>query len=154
MHYTIQPVNPSAHLYLVTCEIPEPQPSGQVVSLPAWIPGSYMIREFAKNIITMSASCGDKAVELVKLDKSTWRAAPCDGVLRLHYEVYAWDLSVRTAHLDTTHAYFNGASVFVRVHGQEHQAVTVDILPPAAPTETWRVATDWLSASRKGLKTA
>lgn len=141
MHYTIQPLNPSAHLYSVTCEIAEPSEAGQLFSLPAWIPGSYMIREFSKNIITMSAGCGGRLVELVKLDKSTWRAAPCDGPLVLRYEVYAWDLSVRTAHLDTEHGYFNGTSVFVRVHGQESAPVTVDILPPPLPLDKWQVAT-------------
>ena len=141
MHYVIQPVNLSAHLYLVMCEIYEPDLAGQFFSLPTWIPGSYMVREFAKNIVTMSASCGGVTVELVKVDKSTWRAAPCAGPLLLRYEVYAWDLSVRTAHLDMTHGFFNGSSVFVAVHGKENHAMTVDILPPALGAEGWRVAT-------------
>lgn len=141
MHYTIQPVNPCAHLYIVTCEISQPDVTGQQFSLPAWIPGSYMIREFAKNIVTISASCNGELVGLIKLDKSTWHAAPCSGVLTLSYEVYAWDLSVRTAHLDPTHGYFNGASVFVMAHGKENDAVTVDILPPSFNAENWRVAT-------------
>jgi predicted metalloprotease with PDZ domain len=149
MYYSILPINPAAHLYLATCNIPEPDQSGQLFSLPAWIPGSYMIREFAKNVVTMSATSGGKVVDLVKLDKSTWRAAPCDGPLELRYEVYAWDLSVRTAHLDGTHGYFNGTSVFVRVHGQEHKPVTVEILPPVAITKPWSVAT---AMSRAGAE--
>lgn len=141
MHYVIQPVNLSAHLYLVTCEIDNPERSGQVFSLPAWIPGSYMVREFAKNIVSMSASCGGEPVGLVKLDKGSWRADPCDGPLVVRYEVYAWDLSVRTAHLDGTHGFFNGSSVFVMAHGREDVALTLDILPPLVGGEGWRVAT-------------
>lgn len=141
MHYTIKPVNPSAHLFQVICAIEAPDAKGQEFSLPAWIPGSYMIRDFAKNIVTICASCDGDVVELVKIDKSTWRAAACSGVLTLTYDVYAWDLSVRSTHLDTTHGYFNGTSVFVRVHGQEDNPVTVDILPPDSLKDEWRVAT-------------
>ena len=150
MHYVIQPVNLSAHLYLVTCEVEAPDLAGQFFSLPIWIPGSYMVREFARNIVTMSASCVGAAVELVKVDKSTWRAAPCVGPLLLRYEVYAWDLSVRTAHLDMTHGFFNGSSVFVMVDGKEHHALTVDILPPAVGADGWRVATSMRLAGAEG----
>ena len=65
-----------------------------------------------------------------KLDNHTWQAAPCDGPLRVEYEVYAWDLSVRGAHLDETHGFFNGTSVFLRVHGQEQLPCLVDLAPP------------------------
>jgi predicted metalloprotease with PDZ domain len=44
---------------------------------------------------------------------------PCKGALTVDYEVYAWDLSVRAAHLDQNHGFFNGTSVFLRVLGQE-----------------------------------
>ena len=142
MHYQIFAANPAAHLFRITCHIEKPDPLGQVVSLPAWIPGSYLVRDFAKNIVWLEASCHGEPVGLEKLDKSSWRADPCDGPLVLEYEVYAWDLSVRTAHLDQTHGYFNGTSVFVRVHGQDDIPCTVDILPPEAPvTGNWRVAT-------------
>ena len=123
--YRIFPRHPGSHLYEVTLSIPTPDPAGQIVSLPAWIPGSYMIREFARNIVWLRASCAGKAVAAEKTDKHTWRCAPCDGPLTLTYEVYAWDLSVRAAHLDDTHGFFNGSSVFLMVHGQEHAPVEV-----------------------------
>lgn len=142
MHYQITPADPAAHLFHVSCTIPAPAAEGQLVCLPAWIPGSYMIRDFARNIVSIRASCGDERVELEKVDKSTWRAAPCPGPLMIVYEVYAWDLSVRTAHLDQTHGYFNGSSVFLRAQGHDKTPCTVDILAPAAPVHgVWRVAT-------------
>ncbi|HEY0722255.1 MAG TPA: PDZ domain-containing protein [Gammaproteobacteria bacterium] len=142
IHYEIIPVNPSAHLFEVTLTIAKPDPNGQVVSLPAWIPGSYMIRDFAKNIVEIAASSDGKSVALTKLDKQSWRCAPCRGALTLRYSVYAWDLSVRSAHLDTTHGYFNGTSVFLRVHGQDHLPCSVEIVRPEGPfAEAWRVAT-------------
>ena len=122
--------------------IASPSPEGQRVSLPAWIPGSYMIRDFARNIVTIEGRSEGKPVALEKLDKQTWQAAPCSGVLELHYTVYAWDLSVRSAHLDTTHGYFNGTSVFLRVHGQDEQPCSVELLPPQGESYSqWRVAT-------------
>lgn len=142
-HYRIVPSHPEAHLFEVELLIEKPDPSGQQVSLPAWIPGSYMIRDFAKNIVTIDAFDGNGTpVTLEKLDKQNWRCPPVDGQLTLRYRVYAWDLSVRSAHLDTTHGYFNGTSVFLRVHGQENHPCSVTIERPAGEyCRDWRVAT-------------
>ena len=142
VRYQIVPVDPALHLFEVTLDIAAPAADGQIVSLPAWIPGSYMIREFARNIVHISASCDDRRVRLSKLDKHTWRAAPCKGTLQLRYQVYAWDLSVRAAHLDQAHGFFNGTSVFLKVHGKEHLPHIVDIQAPAGEAyAAWRVAT-------------
>lgn len=142
VQYHIVPSRPEAHIFTVTCTISQPDPGGQVFSLPAWIPGSYMIRDFARNVITLRASSEEKEVALIKRDKHTWQCAPCNGTLSIVYEVYAWDLSVRGAHLDTTHGYFNGAGVFVCIHGRENQPCTVYILQPAGTAyRQWRVAT-------------
>ncbi|MFO7592927.1 MAG: M61 family metallopeptidase [Pseudomonadota bacterium] len=143
IHYRITPAQPEAHLFGVTLQIEQPDPAGQVLSLPAWIPGSYMIRDFAKNIVTIEARNGDgEKVELEKLDKQTWRSAPCRGTLSVDYTVYAWDLSVRSAHLDTTHGYFNGTSVFLRVHGLDDKPCSVEIAPPEGKQfADWRIAT-------------
>ena len=142
IHYRIACAHPGAHLFSITLTVAEPDPAGCVVSLPAWIPGSYMIREFARNIGRISARNGKRAITLVKINKHAWRAAPCAGPLVIDYEVYAWDLSVRAAHLDETHGFFNGTSVFLRVHGREQATHNVDIMRPAGRTYAdWRVAT-------------
>ena len=109
--------------------------------LPAWIPGSYMVREFARNIVRIVAMVDGRRIALQKLDKHTWCATPARRV-ELAYEVYAWDLSVRGAHLDQTHGFFNGTSVFLLPIGLEHAPCVVDILPPAGSKyQSWRVAT-------------
>jgi len=142
INYSIRPINPAAHLFAIRCEVPNPSPEGQEFFLPAWIPGSYMIRDFAKNIVRLVAESDGQVVATDKIDKQTWRCAPCAGTLVISYQVYAWDLSVRAAHLDGTHGYFNGTSVFLMVKGQETAACTVDIQRPAgAPFEKWRLAT-------------
>ncbi len=144
VRYTIHPSHPGAHLFAVSCTVAGPDPGGQRFSLPAWIPGSYMIREFARNIVTLRAEAGGRAVRVEKLDKHTWRAAPVAAgkALTLHYEVYAWDLSVRAAHLDPTHGFFNGPSVFLAVEGQTERPCLVDIQrPQGAAYRAWKVAT-------------
>ncbi|MBV8273161.1 MAG: M61 family metallopeptidase [Cupriavidus sp.] len=145
IRYAIAPLHPEAHLFAVTVTVDVPDSAGQVFTLPAWIPGSYMIRDFARNIVRIRADAGGVQVPLTKIDKQSWQAAPLAadaGPLVISYEVYAWDLSVRAAHLDTTHGFYNGSSVFLRVVGQDDGPCTVDIHPPAGESYAgWRVAT-------------
>jgi predicted metalloprotease with PDZ domain len=156
IQYTITPRDLSGHLFEVSLTIVEPDLGGQVLALPAWIPGSYMIREFARNIVRIRAESQGRPVTLAKQDKHTWLADEVEGPLVVHYEVYAWDLSVRAAHLDQTHGFFNGTSVFLRVQGQEDEAHQVDIRNSSDPAaQTWRVATSLpeLGAKRYGFGT-
>lgn len=143
LHYAITPADPAAHIYHVTCRLQRPDPQGQIISLPAWIPGSYLIRDFARHLSGLQVFCDGKAVKPVKLDKDSWSVPPLSGdELVFQYEVYAWDQSVRAARLDTTQGFFNGSSVFLRVHGRENQPCSVELLSPAMPVEgEWRVAT-------------
>lgn len=140
--YRIIPSNPQAHLYTVRCTIAQPHSGGQVLRLPTWIPGSYLIREFARNIVRLWARGGGQEVAVEKIAKDAWRCAPTSGPLEVSYEVYAWDLSVRAAHLDTTHGFFTGSSVFLCPEGLEQSPCEVLILPPDGEEfGAWRVAT-------------
>ena len=142
IHYSIFPSDPAAHLFTVRLTVDAPDPQGQRLALPAWIPGSYMIREFARHIVEIEARSNGRRVALTKIDKHTWRARPCRGALEVVYTVYAWDLSVRAAHLDASHGFFNGTSVFLRVVGQDAHPCEVEIAPPAGDAFAhWRVAT-------------
>jgi predicted metalloprotease with PDZ domain len=157
--YSIVGHDLAAHLFHVTLTVDAPAQGGQVFALPAWIPGSYMIREFSRNIVRIRAESNGEPVALAKLDKHSWQAAPLKdhaASLTVHYEVYAWDLSVRAAHLDQNHAFYNGTSVFLRVLGQEDQPHVVDIQRPGdEAAKTWRVATSLpeLKAKRYGFGT-
>lgn len=142
LRYRIEPVDPAAHIFEVRLTVTEPAPEGQVFSMPAWIPGSYMIRDYARNVIAIRAESDGLDVELTKLDKSRWRAGTVARPLTLIARIFAYDLSVRGAHLDTTHAYFNGPCVFFAVEGQEDAPCELDILPPDESIAVdWRVAT-------------
>ncbi|SAL59357.1 M61 family metallopeptidase [Caballeronia humi] len=143
IQYTIVPKNPAAHLFEVTLTVAEPDPAGQRFMLPVWIPGSYMIREFARNIVTLQAfNAAGRRIGIEKIDKHAWQVAPHDGPITLRYEVYGWDMSVRAAHLDDTVGFFNGTSVFLAVEGQADAPCSVDIqAPQGAAYRNWRVAT-------------
>jgi predicted metalloprotease with PDZ domain len=140
--YSIRPTDPAAHLFEMRLTVASPDPGGQEFAMPAWIPGSYMVRDYARHVVSARAESDGRDVELVKLDKSRWRAAPTDRELTLVFEIYAHDESVRGAHLDTTHAFFNGTCVFPAVVGQEDTECEVEIEPPEKPVgKNWRVAT-------------
>lgn len=142
IQYCIEPFDLNGHLFRVSMTVNDPDKKGQLFRLPAWIPGSYMIREFARNIVQIRACDQNRPIRLTKIDKHTWQADPCNGPISLSYEVYAWDLSVRSAHLDQTHAFFNGSSVFLEAVGLENRPHIVDIKKPDSPDAlTWRVAT-------------
>ena len=138
--YSVEPFDLAGHRFLVTVTISEPTRSGQIVSLPAWIPGSYLIRDFSRQIEKISAKCGTEDVPIAKISNHSWRAAPCNGPLKITTVVYAWDLSVRGAHLDETHGFFNGTSIYLRAHGQEHSPCEVILKAPPG-TLRWRVHT-------------
>lgn len=144
IEYTVSCQNAHAHLIDVCLRLEDVSVPALQFSLPSWIPGSYLIRDFAKNIIGMNAWDGHKnRLKLTSLDSSHWRIE-CDEleVMEVHYQVYAWDLSVRSAHFDQTHAFFNGTSVFLRVDGYENQLCHVKLKKTAFIDELgWRVAT-------------
>ncbi|MBP6018986.1 MAG: M61 family metallopeptidase [Burkholderiaceae bacterium] len=138
--YTVTPSDPAGHRLSVQLHIPHPDPQGQALFLPAWIPGSYLIRDFSRQVESIQASSGKHSVAVNKTGNHTWQCAPCTGPLTLDYTVYAWDLSVRSAHVDETHAFFNGTSVFLGVQDQTQDACML-LLNPPPHTADWKVYT-------------
>ena len=138
--YSLRVLDPQAHLFAITLTIAQPA-AAQRVSLPVWIPGSYLVREFAKNLQQLQAQQGNKAVALLQLDKCSWRAA-CTTTkpLVLSYQIYAFDNSVRTAWLDSQRGFFNGTSVFLQVEGQEDTPHELQLVANKTLPD-WQVAT-------------
>jgi len=138
IHYRIELHDPHAHQYRVTLTVPVPAPQ-QRLSLPVWIPGSYMVREFGRHLSRLEARQGRRAVALAQLDKTTWEANCAGrGALELSYLVYAFDTSVRTAFLDARRGFFNGTSLCLRVEGREAEAHAIEF---AKLPRGWQVAT-------------
>ena len=149
--YSLEPLDLSGHRLRATVRIAEPDPKGQIVSLPAWIPGSYLIRDFSRHIENIEARSGRQVVSITKLDNHRWRIAPCQGPLTITAVIYAWDLSVRGAHVDETHCFFNGTSVFLAVQGQENHPCRLTLLPPPKTTR-WNVFTSMPRDTRANAK--
>ena len=148
LHYRVEIGDLNAHLFRVTLTIARPA-ALQRVSLPVWIPGSYLVREFSKNLQNLQAHQGNgkgaaAALPLVQLDKCSWQVecSPAKALV-LSYEVYARDNSVRTAWLDAQRGFFNGTSLCLRVDGQEKSSHVLELPRPAAATgcSGWSVAT-------------
>ena len=140
IHYRVEPTDLHAHLFTVTLTVQRPTAS-QELSLPVWIPGSYLVREFSKNLQALAARQGQRALQTVQLDKHRWQVQCTEGKpLVLTYQVCAYDSSVRTAWLDASRGFFNGTSLCLRVHDQETQPHTLELARTAA-TATWAAAT-------------
>ncbi len=138
--YSLTPSDLGGHCFTVSVTVPDPAADGQRLSLPAWIPGSYLIRDFSRQIMSIKATSGNQAVAVEKTGNHTWRCAPCTGPLLVEYTVYAWDLSVRGAHLDESHGFFNGTSVFLLPDGHDQTPCLLHLHPPR-PTRGWKVYT-------------
>ena len=129
--YRLRPLDLAAHIFQLTCRIDAPDPGGQKVYLPAWIPGSYLVRNYARHVLSLQASGPAGPLAVHKLDKATWQVEPVNSALVLTAEIYANDLSVRGAFLDAGHAFVNGVCVFPAVAGHENARCVVHLEPPA-----------------------
>ena len=135
VHYRVDIADLQAHLFRVTMTVAAPA-ALQKVSLPVWIPGSYLVREFSGHLQNLKALQGKRALpagQLVQIDKCSWqiRCAPARPLV-LVYEVYANDASVRTAMLNDIRGFFNGTSLCLRVEGLENKLHALEISAPKA----------------------
>lgn len=141
--YEIRALDFLAHEFVLRLRLGETDLSGRHLTLPAWIPGSYMIRDFARNVTAIGAHDANGAVALTKIDKQTWRIGDCGAEVIIDYRVYAFDLSVRGAYLDHRRAYFNGSCLFLALEGYQDASWELTLPPPVEglAEEGWRVAT-------------
>ena len=149
LHYQVAMSAPESHLFEVTLRV---SGLGQLpgskldLKMPVWTPGSYLVREYARHLQNFTAltepdtGAADAApLQWRKQGKNHWQVATQDyNTVTLRYQIYAYELSVRTNHLDSSHGYFNGAALFFYVSGYEKCPIEVTIVPPRL---TWEVST-------------
>lgn len=101
------------------------------IQMPIWAPGSYLAREFARHVNLVKAKDGSgKELEVYKRNKNTWRIEKGSAKeVKVNYEVYAFELSVRTSFLDLTHGYVNGSSVFMYPENHKNLSGELQITP-------------------------
>jgi predicted metalloprotease with PDZ domain len=136
VEYRIDLMQRHAHLFAVEARFPV---GGRELDLklPVWTPGSYLVREFQRHLQDLVCDDGEgHPLPVRKLDKSTWRVDAKKATrIRARYRVYAWDLTVRAAHLDDTHGFWNGACLFLYEDELARLPARVTVLPPAG----WQV---------------
>ena len=154
IHYRIEVADPAAHLFKVTLTIADPAPE-QPLSLPVWIPGSYMVREFSRHLSRLEARQGTQPRELVQLAKDRWSVATSGrAALVVTYFAYAFDASVRTAWLTDDRGFFNTTSLCLAVGGRTDEPHRVELhkLPAGWDVATGMTRVDAGVKAAKGAK--
>ncbi|MCA1601563.1 MAG: PDZ domain-containing protein, partial [Acidobacteria bacterium] len=134
------------HLFEVAIEValPEMVPESLDFQMAKWSPGRYAVFDFAKNVQEFRARTGvcapmtdcDKARPVTRVDEQTWRVPTVNSrTLIITYKVFGNDLSGTFSQLDTRHANFNGASVFMYIVSHKADPVKLVINPPTG----WRI---------------
>jgi len=112
VRYRVSMPQPHSHLFEVEAHFPALDLLD--AALPSWTPGSYLLREYARHVQDVTAEAeGGQALHVERTDKRTWRVESHGKPVVLRYRVYANELTVRTSHLDGSHGYFNGATLFL-----------------------------------------
>jgi predicted metalloprotease with PDZ domain len=130
---------PRSHEYELTMEIPAlPDRAETEIVLPAWAPGSYMVRDFARHVYELTVTDGrGRPLPCERIDKQRWRITSGGQPVRVRYRVFAFEQTVRTSFLDEAHAYWNGTSLFFYVDGEKERPCEVEVNAPRG----WRIAT-------------
>ncbi|MFB2739512.1 M61 family metallopeptidase [Umezakia ovalisporum] len=139
IHYLVAMPQPETHLFEVTLRLMNHSSNILDLKMPVWTPGSYLVREYAKNLQQFTAFAGDKPLTWRKISKNHWQVNTTGASeLIVTYRIFANELTVRTNHLDSSHGYFNGAALFFRLPGWENLPIQITVLPPRPD---WRVTT-------------
>ncbi|MBL4623642.1 MAG: M61 family metallopeptidase [Flavobacteriales bacterium] len=127
INYKLSMPEPHTHYFHVEIEIDGLKDDSIDVKMPVWAPGSYLVREFSKSVENFTADKGSFSL----INKNTWRVYLKDKSCTISYDVYAFEMSVRTSFLDANHGYINGTSMFMYLNGKKELPSTLVITPPA-----------------------
>lgn len=142
VRYCVRPAEPATRRFEVRCELPAGLTQPAIFRLPAWIRGSYLVRDLAKHVLDLRATRAGAPVAIERLDKSSFRVAAGLGALVLEYAVHAADESVRKAFLDTRRGFFNGSSLFYCAEGLRDVPCELRVeRPRGADFRDWTVST-------------
>ena len=124
--------NPQSHYFEVEMILEGFKEKQLELKMPVWAPGSYLVREFSKNVNQVLAFDDNKtAIKTIKTAKNTWQLqnASKGKKIIIKYEVYAFELSVRTSFLDLTHGFVSGSGVFMYVNSHQQLSGQLEIIP-------------------------
>lgn len=131
IHYNLRMTKPQNHYFEVEMELKDFKEKELTVKMPVWAPGSYLIREFSKNVNLVRAfDENNNPLKVSKTSKNAWLIAKGKAKkVRVNYEVYAFELSVRTSFLDLTHGFVSGSGVFCYVDKYKEKQGTLNVYP-------------------------
>lgn len=128
--YEVRMSEPHTHYFEVKMTIKNHDDNKVDIYMPTWSPGSYLIREFSKNVEELTANQNAKELNIEKINKNTWRISPNNkSDIVVTYKVYAYEMSVRTSFLDASHGYFNGTSMFMTYQPAQNKSSNIIIHP-------------------------
>ncbi len=138
--YKIAMPQPQTHLFEIELTVHNWGRELLDLKMPVWTPGSYLVREYAKQLQNFGAvDKQDNRLDATKIAKHHWQIQTNDlKEITISYRMFANELTVRTNHLDATHGYFNPAALCFYVPGYEHCPIEITIVPP---DPSWRVTT-------------
>ena len=143
--YTLQIPHPEARRIDVEIAVESRGEEALDLRIPVWTPGSYLVREHQRHVDSLGARDGEgRALAVEKVDKNTWRVRTgSNAVVKVAYRLHCFELTVRTNHVDATHAFLNPSATCAFVVGREHEPCTVRLeLQPG-----WRA---WVALPQTG----
>lgn len=130
INYEVSMPEPHTHYYEIKMNVIDYRKDYFDIQMPVWSPGSYLVREFSKSVENVSATFNKKELKTEKINKNTWRVySEKAGNVVINYQVYAFEMSVRTSFLDASHAYFNGTSMFMFIDELRKNSSRLTIYP-------------------------
>jgi predicted metalloprotease with PDZ domain len=140
--YEVALADAAAHLLEVTTTVRLASggalPSPLTLFMPVWTPGSYLVREYARHVEGFAARADGAAAPHRKVRKNAWEITHAGArTVEVRYRLYANELSVRTNHVDATHAYWNGAATYLALEAAPEAGARVSVAFPA----DWSIAT-------------
>jgi predicted metalloprotease with PDZ domain len=140
VRYQLELADLAGHYLDVQLELMPQDNVAMHLTLPAWIPGSYMIRDFARHLLDIRAEDQAGPLPLVQTDKQSWQLQHRGQPVTVFYRLYAFDLSVRANYLSADIAVINPAASCLQVVGQQHLPHVVTVKRGQAP-QHWQLAT-------------
>jgi len=144
--YTISIKDAHGHALLVEQRMRDMRAGPVELVMPTWAPGSYLIRDYSRNVVSFEATDPKgRPLKWEKTAKNRWRIEAKGGDAVAKYAVYANELTVRSSHVDATHAFVTGTSVFMYADGMRKEPIEVSVKAPKG----WHIATG-LEKAREG----
>lgn len=146
IRFQVSFTEPQAHYTNISMEIIGINQEQLELIMPVWAPGSYLVREFSKNVEGFKAMAAGKQIPHQKLRKNAWLvAAKNQSAITVFYRVYAFEVSVRTSFVDQSHAFLSPTGIFLYPEGMLNEPSEIQIVP----SKNWKTISTALETIRQ-----